>query len=165
MTKEQFVEIFPRAERELQAYLDKYMLEVGIVEESDTYDFLATLSHESEGLTRWRENLNYSAKRLLEVFPKYFKSLDQAVQYQYNPEKIANRVYANRMGNGSEASGDGYKFCGRGPIQATGYDNYAFLSKLMGIDLIKEPGLLASNKELGIKAACYWYKANILNKV
>jgi len=85
--------------------------------------FLAQVGHESGGLTTIKENLNYSADRLKVIFPKYFKGVDTTA-FAKNPEKIANRVYANRMGNGDEASGDGYRYCGRGLIQLTGKSNY-----------------------------------------
>lgn len=84
--------------------------------------FLAQISHESAGLTRLTENLNYSATGLLTTFPKYFTQ-DQAAEYAHNPEAIANRVYANRMGNGDEASGDGWRYRGAGAIQLTGTAN------------------------------------------
>jgi putative chitinase len=86
--------------------------------------FLAQIAHESGGFNFIKENLNYSADGLQKVFPKYFPNIEIANQYARQPEKIANKVYANRMGNGDEASGDGYKFCGRGLIQLTGKDNY-----------------------------------------
>jgi putative chitinase len=85
--------------------------------------FLAQCAHESGGFQRMEENLNYSAKRLREVFPKYFTEA-QAAEYGGKKEKIANRVYGGRMGNGDEASGDGYRFRGRGIIQLTGRSNY-----------------------------------------
>lgn len=86
--------------------------------------FLATLIYESNTFKNTEENGNYSANRLLKVFPKYFKNRKEALLYARNPEKIFNRVYANRMGNGNEASGDGYKYKGRGFIQLTGKNNY-----------------------------------------
>lgn len=76
--------------------------------------FLAQCGHESGGFKALQENLNYSAAALLKVFPKYFKSVEEAEKYARNPEKIANRVYADRMGNGNEESGDGYRYRGRG---------------------------------------------------
>ena len=86
--------------------------------------FLAQIAHESGGFNFTKENLNYSADGLQKVFGKYFSDAATAAAYARQPAKIANRVYANRMGNGDEASGDGYKFCGRGLIQLTGKDNY-----------------------------------------
>jgi putative chitinase len=87
--------------------------------------FLAQTAHESGGYRAIKENLNYKAESLCKVWPHYFPTMDIANQYAHNPEKIANRAYANRMGNGPEESGDGYKFCGRGLIQLTGKDNYS----------------------------------------
>jgi hypothetical protein len=86
--------------------------------------FLAQCGHESAGFTILKENLNYSAEGLTKIFKKYFPTLASAQPYHRQPEKIANKVYGGRMGNGPEASGDGYKFCGRGAIQLTGRDNY-----------------------------------------
>ena len=91
--------------------------------------FLAQTAHESGGFNFIKENLNYSAKGLMTIFKKYFPNEELANQYQRQPEKIANRVYANRMGNGPEESGDGYMFCGRGLIQLTGRTNYTKLAQ------------------------------------
>jgi len=90
--------------------------------------FIAQTGHESGGYTALKENLNYSWQSLRKVFPKYFPTDALAQQYEKKPEKIANRVYANRMGNGPEESGDGYKFCGRGLIQVTGRENYSWFA-------------------------------------
>lgn len=123
----------------------------------------AQLSHES-GLKPVSENLNYSAKRLLEVFPKYFKSLEEALKYERNPKKTANRIYANRMGNSDENSGDGYNFRGRGFLQYTGKNNYSKLSKDTGIDFLNNPDLLLEEANSMISALEYWknMKGNIL---
>jgi putative chitinase len=86
--------------------------------------FLAQCGHESADFTVLKENLNYSADGLTKVFPKRFPTLDAANPYNRQPEKIANKIYADRMGNGPESSGDGYKYRGRGAIQLTGHDNY-----------------------------------------
>ena len=82
--------------------------------------FIAQCAHESGGFKFLKENLNYKAESLLKVFPKYFKTLDEARAYEKKPEKIANRIYGNRMGNGDESSGDGFRYCGRGLIQLSG---------------------------------------------
>ena len=95
--------------------------------------FLAQIAHESGGFNFVKENLNYSAKGLMGTFKKYFPTEDLAKQYERKPEKIANRVYANRMANGDEASGDGYRFCGRGLIQLTGRANYTKFAEDLGI--------------------------------
>lgn len=97
--------------------------------------FLAQTAHESGGFNAVKENLNYGAKGLMTTFKKYFPTEELAKQYERKPEKIANRVYASRMGNGPESSGDGWKFCGRGLIQLTGRDNYTRFAKDLEISL------------------------------
>mgnify|MGYP003339557701 FL=1 len=97
--------------------------------------FLAQIAHESGGFNFVIENLNYSAKGLVGTFKKYFPTEEFAKQYERKPEKIANRVYANRMKNGDEASGDGFKFRGRGLIQLTGRDNYTKFAEALDLDI------------------------------
>lgn len=123
--------------------------------------FFAQLEHES-GLKPISENLNYSASGLIKIFGKYFTELE-AIKYQRKPEMIANRVYANRMGNGNEQSGDGWKFKGRGFIQITGKNNYILLSKDTGVDYLNNPDLLLNEADSMISALWYWSK-NDLNK-
>ena len=125
--------------------------------------FLAQIIHESGHLKYKSENLNYSSKALCSVFSKYFKSIDIAEQYARKPEKIANKVYANRMGNGDESSGDGWKYRGRGLIQLTGYNNYKKCSEYLEIDLINNPDLICNDPEVSIKAACWFWNSNSLN--
>ncbi|MFN8581646.1 MAG: hypothetical protein U0163_11810 [Gemmatimonadaceae bacterium] len=106
--------------------------------------FFAQILHESGSLRYDMENLNYSADALLAVFPKYFKTREQAVAYARQPQKIANRVYANRMGNGNEASGDGWKYRGRGLIQLTGKDNYEAFAQWIGDPhVVDEPDVVS----------------------
>ena len=105
--------------------------------------FLAQCGHESGGFRLTKENLNYSAKGLMGIFKKYFPTEALANQYARQPEKIANKVYGNRMGNGSEASGEGAKFCGRGYIQLTGKDNYTAFGKSIGEDVCANPQVVA----------------------
>lgn len=124
--------------------------------------FFAQLEHES-GLKPISENLNYSASGLLKTFKKYFNTLNIANQYARQPEKIANRVYANRMGNGSELSGDGWKYRGRGFIQITGKNNYTMLSKDTRIDYLKNPDLLLNESDAMISALWFW-NTNKLNR-
>lgn len=126
--------------------------------------FLAQIIHESGHLKYNQENLNYSAKALRSVFGKYFPTDALAEQYARKPEKIANRVYANRMGNGDEDSGDGWLRRGRGLIQLTGTDNYKACSKALNIDLMKNPDLIVSNAEVCVKTACWYWSVNNLNK-
>ena len=129
--------------------------------------FLGQLQHES-GLKPIEENLRYSAKRLTEVFGKYFPTLTLANQYAMQPQKIANRVYANRMGNGDESSGDGWRFRGRGFIQLTGRDNYTALTKWaksngINTDYVNNPDLLLREADALISALWFW-TVNDLNK-
>jgi putative chitinase len=122
--------------------------------------FLSQCSHESGNFTIVKENLNYSAERLRKVFPKYFPTDEIANQYSRQPEKIANKVYANKMGNGDEASGDGYKFRGRGYIQLTGHDNYKAFGDFIGEDCVNNPDLVATKYPLA--SAAYFFQKNKL---
>jgi putative chitinase len=125
--------------------------------------FLAQCGHESGGFKVTSENLNYSAKGLAGIFKKYFPTEAAATPYARQPQKIANKVYANRMANGSEASGDGYKFRGRGYIQLTGRDNYTQFGKAIGVDIPSNPDSVATTYALA-SAAWFWSK-NGLNKL
>jgi putative chitinase len=125
--------------------------------------FLAQCGHESGGFRVTSENLNYSAKGLAGIFKKYFPTEAAATPYARQPQKIANKVYANRMANGSEASGDGYKFRGRGYIQLTGRDNYTQFGKAIGVDIPSNPDSVATTYALA-SAAWFWSK-NGLNKL
>jgi putative chitinase len=117
--------------------------------------FIAQCAHESRGFSVFTENLNYSAAGLRTTFRKYFTE-EQAHAFERHPERIGNKVYANRLGNGNEASGDGYRFRGRGAIQCTGKDKYLILSKLFGVDFIANPELLATPEYACLSAAWYW---------
>jgi putative chitinase len=119
--------------------------------------FLAQCALESVNFTAVVENLNYRAARLMQIFPKYFRGVDPA-SYANNPAKIANRVYANRMGNGNEASGDGFKFRGRGYIQLTGRNNYVQFSKFLGEDCVDNPDLVATTYPLA--SAGFYFDVN-----
>ena len=121
--------------------------------------FFGQLMAESN-LVIQKENLNYTAKRLCEIFPKYFKSLEEAKLVYGKPASIANKVYANRMGNGNEASGDGYKFRGRSYIMITGRENYAKLAEATGIDCINNPDLLLEETNALISSLWFWKKNN-----
>jgi len=125
--------------------------------------FLAQCGHESGGFKLTQENLNYSAKGLNGIFKKYFPTLDSAVPYERKPEKIANKVYGGRMGNGTEASGDGWKFHGRGFIQLTGKDNYTAFTKSIGEDCVGNPDLVASKYALA--SAAWFFNKNGLHKM
>ncbi len=126
--------------------------------------FLAQIAHESACLNFSEENLNYSAALLVKVFPHYFPTLDVALPYDRKPEMIANRVYANRLGNGDAASNDGWNFRGRGAIQNTGKANYQLLSALLKIDLITYPDLLKQPLYSMLAAGNYW-KSHGLNEL
>lgn len=125
--------------------------------------FLAQCGHESSEFTRFNENLNYSANGLLSTFSKYFKSESEAKLYERKPEKIANKVYANRLGNGPESSGDGWKYRGRGMIMTTGKANYIEFSKYSGIDAVNNPDLLATDISVAIQSAMWFWNKNNLN--
>lgn len=126
--------------------------------------FLAQLAHESGGLTRFVENLSYGAEGLMRTWPKRFPTLADAKQCERNPEKIANRVYGGRLGNGDEASGDGWRYRGRGPIQITGRDNYKKYGDGLGLDLVSDPDAAAS-PEAGFRVAGLYWKQNGLNEL
>jgi len=119
--------------------------------------FLAQAEHES-GLKPIAENLNYSSKVLFKVFKKYFPTIDDCLLYQRHPQLIANKVYANRMGNGNENSGEGWRYRGRGFFQITGKNNYLILSKDARIDCFNNPDLLLEEANALISALWYWNK-------
>jgi putative chitinase len=124
--------------------------------------FLAQIAHETGGLTRSVENLNYSAQRLTEIWPTRFATLVSAQPYAANPEKLANFVYANRMGNGPPESGDGYRYRGRGYIQITGKDGYRQTGLRAGIDLVAKPER-AIETDYALRVACAFWKWKELN--
>lgn len=123
--------------------------------------FIAQCGHESAGFKATQENLNYSADGLNKIFGKYFKTVN-AASYARNPEKIASRVYASRMGNGDEASKEGYRYRGRGYIQLTGKSNYAEFDKSVDDDILSNPDLVASKYAL-LSAAWYWNSRSLNN--
>jgi putative chitinase len=126
--------------------------------------FLAQCSHESLNFTVLKENLNYSAEGLNATFSKYFiRAGRDAGTYARNPEKIANVVYANRMGNGDVSSGDGWRFRGRGVIQLTGRDNYTAFGKSVGLTTLETIDYLETRRG-ALESACWYWKINNLNK-
>lgn len=125
--------------------------------------FLAQCGHESGGFRLTKENLNYSAKGLNGIFKKYFPTLESALPYERKPEKIANKVYGGRMGNGPEASGDGAKYCGRGYIQLTGKDNYTAFGKSIGEDVCANPQIVA--EKYALLSAAWFFNKNGLHKM
>jgi putative chitinase len=125
--------------------------------------FLAQAGHESGGFKLVNENLNYGAKGLLGIFKKYFPTEAKAKLYERKPEKIANLVYGGRMGNGPEASGEGFKFKGRGYIQLTGKSNYTEFAKSINEDVVANPDLVATKYPLA--SAAWFFHKNGLHKI
>jgi putative chitinase len=125
--------------------------------------FLAQCGHESGGFRLTKENLNYSAKGLMGIFKKYFPTEALAKQYERKPEKIANKVYGGRMGNGPEATGDGAKYCGRGYIQLTGKDNYTAFGKSINEDIAANPTWVA--EKYALLSAAWFFSKNGLHKL
>jgi putative chitinase len=128
--------------------------------------FIAQCAHESGGFMVLKENLNYKAATLRKIFPKYFPTDEMANKYASMPNKqeaIANLVYANRMGNGSPETGDGYRFCGRGLIQLTGRDNYTFFAGSLGIS-VEEASEYLATFEGAAQSACWFWETNNLNQ-
>lgn len=172
LTKEKLLSIFPTASK-TKLNLDELVWQLQIacnslIEDFDSISiyrqaaFLAQTGHESGSFTAVKENLNYSAAGLLKTFKKYFPSYELALLYERQPEKIANRVYANRMGNGIEASGDGWKYRGRGLIQLTGKNNYIACSNDLEIDLVNNPSWLET-EEGAVKSALWYWNKHSLN--
>lgn len=155
------VGVRPTLAETYSSHLDKAMTKSSILTKNQKSMFLAQTLHESAMLSDVTENLNYSELNLAKVFKKYFDR-NTAKIYARNPEKIANRVYANRMGNGNEMTGDGWKYRGRGLIQLTGKENYINCGKDLGVDLIKNPDYLTTPVGAAMSAAWFWRK-NKLN--
>ena len=154
--------------------INEAMAAFGIVTKAQQAAFLAQICLESAGLTRLVENLNYSAHGLANTWPSRYalKNVSGkvtlpvtpnalALSLHRKPEAIANNCYANRMGNGSEASGDGFAFRGRGAKQLTGRANYAAAGKALGADFITQPGLVATPKYAALTAAWFWASNNL----
>lgn len=168
ITAEQFNQLFPRAQ-DPQGRVES-MNNVFPVYDINTPQrvaaFLAQCGHESGGWTVFEENLNYSAKGLNSVFKKYFPTLESALPYERNPQMIANEVYANRMGNGPESSGDGWKYRGRGPIQLTGKSNYRAFDQEMLDDwenLFENPDWVCADRDFALMSAIWFWNKNNLN--
>lgn len=151
--------------KHVEEYYDalcKALPKFSITTEKRVAGFLAQCAHESNNFKVLRENLNYSADGLKRIFPKYFKDVDPG-DYARQPEKIANRVYSNRMGNGDEDSGDGWKYCGRGVIQLTGRDNYTKFAHDMNMSLEEVVAYLETIEGAIMSAAWYWNSRKINN--
>ena len=124
--------------------------------------FISQCAHESADFTAVQENLNYKAESLMRTWPSHFPTMEIANQYAHNQEMIANRAYANRMGNGNEASGDGWRFCGRGLIQLTGRSNYQDFADSLSMSIDDVPAYLGTY-EGAVQSACFFWENNNLN--
>jgi putative chitinase len=125
--------------------------------------FVAQCAHESANFKFLRENLNYRAESLMRTWPRHFPTIEIARQYEKKPEKIANRAYANRMGNGDEASGDGWRYLGRGLIQLTGKENYTWFAASLNMEVDDVVEYLGTF-EGAVQSACFFWESNELNK-
>jgi putative chitinase len=163
ITADQLVEAFDAAPGDAAKFADALnaaMEEFEINTKQRQAMFLAQCAHESGHFRLVSENLNYSADGLRRVFPKYFRDVD-ANDYHRQPEKIANRVYSSRMGNGDEASGDGWRFRGRGLIQLTGKSNYIACSEDLEVDLLENPDYLLTPEGAARSAAWFWWQNDL----
>ena len=136
--------------------LNDTFAQFGIVTPRQQAAFIGQCGHECGNFKILEENLNYRAETLMKLWPKRFPTLEIANQYARNPKKTANKVYADRMGNRDEASGDGYRFRGRGCIQLTGHSNYYHAGQALGVDFVKEPDLVATPKYAALTAGWFW---------
>lgn len=165
ITADQLVEAFDAAPGDAAKFADALnaaMEEFEINTKQRQAMFLAQCAHESGHFRLVSENLNYSADGLNRVFPKYFKNAGRDAQdYHRQPEKIANVVYSNRMGNGDEASGDGWRFRGRGLIQLTGRSNYIACSEDLEVDLLENPDYLLTPEGAARSAAWFWWQNDL----
>ena len=164
-TKEQLKDMIPKNPYVDQWFeaLSEILPEYEITTPQRVAAFLAQCAHESGGFVFLKENLNYKAASLRRVFPKYFPDDSIAAQYAGKGEMIANRVYANRMGNGPEESGDGFKYCGRGLIQLTGKNNYTFFAGSLDIP-VEEASEYLQTFEGAVQSACFFWEQNKLNQ-
>lgn len=168
ITADQFHHLFPRAQdpESWAASMNEVFPTYEINTPQRVAAFLAQCGHESGGWTVFEENLNYSAQGLMKVFPKYFPTTDLANAYAKQPQKIANRIYSSRMGNGDEHSGDGYKYRGRGPIQLTGRSNYTAFAKEMFDDwqnVVDNPDWVTADRDFALMSAIWFWNKNKLN--
>ncbi len=166
LSKAHLVALYPRAP---QAYLDAFAATADAVfarfqisaTTNRLYFFLAQIAHESDALTLIEENLNYSAQAIVNAWPKRFPSEADAAPFARNPEKLANSVYANRMGNGPPESGDGYQFRGRGYIQITGRETYQAIGAIAGLDLEGSPDLAEDPAHALLVSCAFWQWKNL----
>lgn len=161
ITEKQFLTLFPKANPCYVDLLNEKFEDHNINTLERVSCFISQCGHESVGFTVFSENLNYSETGLLKVFKKYFNA-EQAKEYARKPEKIANRVYANRMGNGPEESGDGWRFRGRGLIQLTGKNNYSNFAKFCNQSINETVTFCETNVGI-VNSAVWFWLANGLN--
>lgn len=169
ITPQKFHTLFPKArnaEGWCAAFTDMFPA-AGLTTPERQAMFIAQCGHESVGWSKFEENLNYSAKRLREVFGKYFPTDKLAAQYERHPQKIASRVYGGRMGNGPEDTGDGWKYRGRGAIQLTGKSNYlAFSNDVFGSNVIADnPDAVATDLGTCLQSAFWYWKVRNIASV
>lgn len=160
MTPQTLLQIMPKAAAKAALFLaplNDAMAEFDIDTPQRQAMFLAQLAHESGELTRTVENLRYSPARIMEVFPRHVSSWRDADALSKSPQKLASRVYGGRMGNGDEASGDGYRYRGRGLIQLTGRDNYRLAGSALHLPLLDRPELLEQPEAACRSAAWFWF--------
>ena len=168
LTREQLAQLIPGnpyLDHWLEA-LNEILPEYEINTPKRVAAFVAQCAHESGGFRALKENLNYKAATLRKVFPKYFPNDAIANEYANKPNKqaaIANRVYANRMGNGPEESGDGFRYCGRGLIQLTGKENYTWFAASLEIP-VEEAAEYLQTFEGAVQSACWFWETNNLNQ-
>ena len=165
LTKQQLKELLPK-----NPYIDQWhhalsqlLPDYEINTPKRIASFMAQCAHESGNFIFLSENLNYKAESLVKIFGKYFKDINVAKQYEKNPQKIANKIYADRMGNGNEASGDGYKYRGRGLIQLTGKTNYTWFAASLEITP-EEAAEYMGTFEGAAQSACWFWETNNLNQ-
>lgn len=169
ISKERFNKVFPNAASGMYEAIDKQIAIAGCISKPQQAMFLSQYGHETRGFTRFSESMNYSVDGLIETFRKYFTPA-QAQKYGYiknkagvviqkaDQESIANIAYANRMGNGNQASGDGWKYRGRGLPHLTGKENYGKFQKWLGKNI--QPEELSTNLDLAIKAGVWYWLVN-----
>ena len=148
------LEVFPNGNRDWLAQIEDQAPQHGIETANEMASFLAQFGHETMGFTRFEENLNYSASRLMAVWPRRFPDAETATLYAHRPELLANMVYGGRMGN--DEPGDGWRYRGRGP-QLTGKNNYRKAGNLVSLNLLADPDLMLK-PEIGVKVACVAWK-------
>ena len=160
MNSEQLAQALHIAPAKAEEWVDAINLTFetfGIDTPEQQASFLGQCAHESNGFTALTENLNYKAESLCKVWPKRFPTLEAAQPYNRNPEAIANHVYAGRMGNGDEASGDGFAYRGRGLIQLTGRANYRACGEALGVDLEGNPDWVSMPQYAALSAGWFWH--------